>query len=231
MKIETHCVKCCFAITDGCKLNLHEIFNQRGQLQKVDGNTVITGTICPRFRTKQWWDTYKDTYVEQLAFESRIEYVGLVVATESSTIEDVEKTLSSLVVQEPAPVGIFIINMFSKIGDKTLLEAVKKCTDNYMVNTITDPDYRIGDGIDFALNYTKQNYILVSKAGKEIDNGFVKFAQQSVYRNFKIIGLLLIDEGNYLIDRRLYKIEKYNFMEDIVKKYPEFCEKWQNVSA
>jgi hypothetical protein len=234
MNIQTECKDCCFALHDGesqngCKLGLIDIFKQRGQISKENNYFVISNTLCPRFRPQEWWEVYKDKYTEQLAFESKIEYTAIIVLDHHSNEDDFDKC-ASLVIQEPAPIHFRLVNLFSQIAPHYLLEKAHKFFgEKVTLHNILDPDFKIGDGIDFALNYTQTNYVLINKCGTTIDWGFVKYAQQSIYRNFKIIGLLMIDEDNYLIDRRLYKMEKYNLMADIVKKYPEFCEQWQSV--
>jgi hypothetical protein len=236
----TDCRKCVFSTWSdvnthvGCELDLLSIFVQKGKVKEIDFLDLkyksIQGAICPKFRNGLWLEQYKDSWQERLDFECRLSYEVYILANENTTTSDIEVTANSIILQSPIPVGVNVVNFFAQIPSKEFLDSLYRYElPHPLVHTILDDTYKVGDAIDFAIKNTKGNYILITKAGSKLPSGFVEYAQTSIYKNMDMVALLMLDEENFLIDKNLYNLEKYNLMEDIINKYPEYAFKWQNV--
>lgn len=241
MVLRTDCYKCVFSTWSdadthtGCELNVLPIYMKKGKVNQQtfeDGLTILTieGELCPKFRNDLWFEQYKNSWVDRLQFECRIGYEAYILVDKDTQPSDISKTVESIIEQTPTPVGVSIINYFSTIPTNDLLPLLYRYElPNPTLHMVLDEEYKIGDAIDLGIKNTKGNYILITKAGVTLPTEFVKYAQTNTFEDMNRIAALVLDEDNFLMDKELYKIEKYNFMEDIVKKYPEYSKKWQDV--
>ena len=245
-KPQTACRDCAFAEFDGnsqtgCKLGKIEKFKQNGaSVKEVFDETdkeyfVIDGRFCVFWRRPSW---LKKNEVVKLGAEKaarkevQARFAAVVHISESSSPKDVEKTVDSLLKQNPQPEKLVFANT-SSIKPSKLVALGKHFSINlqipkekgcsyWKIEQIKEDDVDFSRAVDIAvkgLSANDQNYYCGFNAGFEVPIDFTNKIDSSINDDMNRFLLLTSENENGFVGQiHMHKSIGGNYGRNFVDK-------------
>ncbi len=210
----TACRDCIFAsfdnknIQDGCRLDrLAKFYDQGTELVPVSQNGksffVIKGRICTTCRQDWWGEKHNEADWESVVRqEIALRCEVFVYVSETNTLEDLKKTISSLRQQVMSSVGIHAVinNKNIKHGEIVAMLQKELGRRKWKVNFPTEPNPTRERCLDLATYKCKGTYYAIFNAGFVVPETFILDIDRALNDNLERFSLLLPDEnGNGLV--------------------------------
>jgi len=252
-RLDTICKYCCFAQWDditqtGCRLNKIDQYKRVGAdvLECYDEDAeffVIKNRLCPYHRTLKWWENNQDSYEQTLKYETRLSF-KIIVFLETN-IDDLKKTLLSVIRQDYAPAKVDIIRPKNcTIRPKAVIDVLNKVNipckwqiHNQLIQHTTL------QSIHYAQRSDNYNYYVSCKSGYKLPHNLFSAITNYVIDNLEQFACILLpkySEYNGLVVPK--SVHEYwyfvgdpnkNMIENIkdweCQENQQVCKKWKNI--
>lgn len=216
-KLHTSCKDCIFAIydgdnkkQDGCQFNKIEKLIENGVkvVESFDEDKefyVLDNHACMTYRRHLLPNKTIEEQV-QIAKKQAAPKIACVITVESDNIEDLEKTIKSLIEQD-SQFNEIVFCVLSKIKPSQIVSSINKNNGKFKwsIKQIVDEYWNGAKAINVAVQKSKSTYASVFNSGFEIPKTFVKEIVVSLAEEMKrFIMLNPIDEKSNGLTIQIY---------------------------
>lgn len=244
-KIVTSCLDCVFAQWDdneqvGCDFDRLDKFEENGaEVVGHDGETkkwfTIEGRFCNACRDHDWGKRHQRREWKSLVEEATSLKVAILIYVDDSTsVEEVARTLDSVVAQEHPPNEIVIALHNPPLEERSYVNLVRSMDLKipWFVKRV-NPEQVLGYNesiahyiaLDLALASVSSTYYCLVCANHELPSNFLKTVNNAVnVEMMRFVALLPDDDGNRLvIQSNLHKVLWGNRGKSIIEKIEEIA--------
>lgn len=225
----TPCKHCQFAIYDGitqtgCKFNLIDEYKNLGItiIEAYDEEKefyLVKNKICMYYRSNE---LFKDYTKEQVAKQNQFKFDSYIYIDNTSTLEQVQQSLDSLLDQTLQPTRIvFILNQGQikpsqiRVLGHTIPKSIK-----WKTEIIINSDLDIFSSTDFVASQLKKeiSHYSVIKAGTKLPSNTLYDFNDLILNKLECLLVIYINEHEYIISKHTHRMLGGNSNSSLVAK-------------